>query len=539
MKLTFCGAAHEVTGSCYLIEACGKNILVDYGLEQGFNVYESGEIPVPATEIDYVFLTHAHIDHSGRLPLLSAQGFKGTIFSTKATYRLCNIMLQDSAHIQEFEAEWKNRKSKRAGKEPILPLYTMDDAIAVLKCFEYHNYNEIIEIADGIQIRFIDAGHLLGSSSIEVFLTENGISKKLVFSGDIGNNDQPLVNNPTYITEADYVIMESTYGDRAHGSRKDYVDSLAKVIQRTFDRGGTLVIPSFAVGRTQEVLYFLRQIKEQGLVKEHGDFKVYVDSPLAVEATNIYSSCELQFLDKEARELISEGKNPIAVSNLHLSVSSDESKAINFDMDPKIIISASGMCDAGRIKHHLKYNLWRPESTILFVGYQSVGTLGRIIVDGASTVKIFGEEIDVSAEVVRLDGISGHADINGLLTWIQKFEISPQHVFVCHGEDGVCDSFAAKLRDELGLRAFAPYPYAKVDLLTDSILSEGNKVKIERKIQNGNGNGNGFRINSPYGRLVLAGKRLQQAILNNEGGSNKDLAKFADQIIALCEKWDR
>ncbi len=535
MKLTFCGAAHEVTGSCYYIEACGKKMLVDYGLEQGADIYESGELPVGASEIDYVFLTHAHIDHSGKLPLLAAQGFNGTVFCTQATYNLCTIMLRDSAHIQEFEAEWKNVKAKRAGKEEVLPLYTIEDAIAALHCFESHSYNELIDVADGIQIRFIDAGHLLGSSSIEVFLTENGISKKLVFSGDIGNTDQPLIKDPTYITRADYVITESTYGDRAHSAKPDYAASLASIIQRTFDRGGNVVIPSFAVGRTQEMLYFIRQIKERGLVTGHGDFKIYIDSPLAIEATNIYSNCDKMYLDQEALELISQGKNPIEVSGLRLAVSSEESKAVNYDLDPKVIISASGMCEAGRIKHHLKHNLWRPECTILFVGYQAVGTLGRALVDGATTVKIFGEEIEVLAEVVKLAGMSGHADINGLTKWISAFEFSPQQVFVCHGDDDVCEAYTSKLRNEFGLNAYAPYPYCVVDLISNKIISEGNRTKIEKKP----GAAPVFKANSPYGRLFLAGQRLIQTIQHNEGGANKDLAKFADQIIALCEKWDR
>lgn len=535
MKLTFCGAAHEVTGSCYYIEACGKKMLVDYGLEQGADIYESGELPVGASEIDYVFLTHAHIDHSGKLPLLAAQGFSGTIFSTQATYNLCKIMLRDSAHIQEFEAEWKNVKAKRAGKDEVLPLYTIDDAIAALECFESHSYDELIDICDGVQIRFVDAGHLLGSSSIEMFLTENGISKKIVFSGDIGNTDQPLINNPKYIAQADYVITESTYGDRAHGSKPEYVAELAKVIQRTFDRGGNLVIPSFAVGRTQEMLYFIRQIKEEGLVTGHGDFRVYVDSPLAIEATNIYSTCDREYLDPEALELLSKGINPIEVSNLKLAVTSEESKAVNYDLEPKVIISASGMCEAGRIKHHLKHNLWRPESTILFVGYQAVGTLGRAIVDGATTVKIFGEEIEIKSEICKLAGVSGHADINGLLRWINAFEFAPGQVFVCHGDDDVCEAYTRRLRDELGLNAYAPYPYAVVDLITNKMISEGNHQKIEKKSQSSPV----FKANSPYGRLYLAGQRLLQTIQHNEGGANKDLAKFADQIIALCEKWDR
>ena len=536
MKITFCGAAHEVTGSCYFLEACGKKFLVDFGLEQGENDYDSGEIPVTAGEIDFVILTHAHIDHSGKLPLLASEGFNGKIYTTTATHHLCNIMLKDSAHIQEFEAEWKNRKNKRAGREEFLPLYTIDDAEAAIKCFESYGYGELISVCDGIQIRFVDAGHLLGSASVEVFLTEDGITKKLVFSGDIGNTEQPLIRNPNYITEADYVIMESTYGDRAHGERPDYVPALANIIQRTFDRGGNLVIPSFAVGRTQEMLYFIRQIKEAGLIKGHDNFKVYVDSPLAVEATHIYEDCDRSYFDKETLELLAKGIDPIRFDNLILSVSSEESKAINFDMEPKIIISASGMCEAGRIKHHLKHNLWRPECTVLFVGYQAVGTLGRSIVEGARSVKLFGEEIDIAAEVLTLPGVSGHADINGLLKWIGSYKEKPQHVFVCHGEDSVSESFAAKLRDEMSLNAYAPYPYAKVDLITDTILSEGNKVKLKKDSHR---NGDSVKPNSPYGRLITAGQRLQAIISHNQGGANKDLAKFADQIIALCEKWDR
>lgn len=535
MKLTFCGAAHEVTGSCYFIEACGKKFLVDYGLEQGADIYESGEIPVTAGEIDFVFLTHAHIDHSGKLPLLAAQGFGGTIYATDATANLCDIMLRDSAHIQMFEAEWKNRKNKRAGKEEFIPLYTVDDAIAAVKCFDPHKYGELISVCDGIQARFVDAGHLLGSSSVELFITEDGVTKKLVFSGDIGNTDQPLIRDPDYIREADYVIMESTYGDRAHGERPAYTESLAAMIQKTFDRGGNLVIPSFAVGRTQEMLYFIRQIKEQNLVKNHGDFKVYVDSPLAIEATNIYNAGSRDYFDEEALALVEQGINPIKFSNLILSVSSEESKAINYDLEPKVIISASGMCEAGRIKHHLKHNLWRPESTILFVGYQAVGTLGRSIVEGARSVKIFGEEIEICAEIATLAGVSGHADINGLIKWVNSFEEKPTRVFICHGEDSVADSFASRLAGEYGFNTFAPYPYAKVDLRTDSILSEGNKEKKKKAEPHGAA----IRPNSPYGRLIIAGQRLQQIIAHNEGGANKDLAKFADQIIALCEKWDR
>ncbi len=537
MTLTFIGADHEVTGSCYLLEACGKKMLIDYGLEQGADIYESGQLPLPAGDIDCVFLTHAHIDHSGKLPLLAAQGFRGSIHSTEATKNLCDIMLRDSAHIQEFEAEWKTRKARRAGRDDVVPLYTVDDAAAAMKLFVGHPYNELIEVFPGIQARFIDAGHLLGSASIEIFVTENGVTKKLVFSGDIGNTDQPLIRDPQYITQADYVIMESTYGDRTHGKRIDYAAALASLIESTLQKGGNLVIPSFAVGRTQEVLYFIREIKERNLIPSVGDFPVWVDSPLAVEATAIYDNRNNRpYFDEDALRLLDQGIDPIRFSNLNLAVTSDESKAINYSKEPKVILSASGMCEAGRIKHHLKYNLWRPECTVLFVGYQADGTLGRALVDGAEHVRVFGEEIEVRARVLTLPGTSGHADVNGLLKWIGSYEQKPERVFVCHGEDMTCEAFASRLRDSMGLNAYAPYPYAKFDLTNDVMLSEGNTHRIEKKK---NGNAAPVSPNSPYGRLLLAEQRLKSVVTHNYGGANKDLAKFADQILALCDKWDR
>ena len=535
MKLVFCGACHEVTGSCYYIEACNKKILVDYGLEQGVNVYESGKVPVPLSDIDYVFLTHAHIDHSGKLPLLAAEGFNGRIFSTVATMNLCGIMLQDSAHIQEVEAEWDNRKRRRAGKVEIPPLYTVEDALSILNNFEGYRYGEIISVCDGIQIRFIDAGHLLGSASIEIYLTENGVTKKLLFSGDIGNTDRPLIRNPMPASDADYIIMESTYGDREHGMVPDYVKSLSNVIRRTFERGGNVVIPSFAVGRTQEMLYYMRQIKDDPKNRDLGDFPVYLDSPLAIEATGIYEeSANREYFDEEALSLLEKGIDPIKFSGLNLSITSEQSKEINFNEEPKVIISASGMCDAGRIKHHLKHNLWRPECTILFVGYQANGTLGRALTEGCKQVKIFGDEIDVEAEICQLSGLSAHADVNGLKNWISNIERKPERVFVCHGEDTVCDAFADRLSYEMNLNAMAPYPYASIDIGTGIILTEGNREKIKKKEKSSI-----VSPKSPYGRLLLAMKRLETVVKHNEGGANKDLAKFTDQLIALCDKWDR
>ena len=368
MKLSFYGAAHEVTGSCHFLEAAGKNILIDCGMQQGQDEKNMQEFPIAPNMVDYVLITHAHIDHTGRLPLLSKLGFCGEVYATAATADLCSIMLRDSAHIQEFEAEWRNRKGKRSGAPLKEPLYTMQDAETILKTFVPCAYGETVEICEGLRIRFTDMGHLLGSACIEVFVTESGKETKLVFSGDIGNVNQPLIKDPAYVTKADYVIVESTYGDRLHNAPPDYAAQLADTIQKTFDRGGNVIIPSFAVGRTQELLYFIREIKEKRMVQGHGDFAVYVDSPLAAEATHIFNNTDTDSFDEETTALVRQGINPIGFDGLRISVTSDESKQINFIDTPKVIISASGMCEAGRIKHHLKHNLWRRECTVVFVG---------------------------------------------------------------------------------------------------------------------------------------------------------------------------
>ena len=563
MKLTFIGATHEVTGSCYYLEACGKKILIDCGMEQGEDLYENKPIPVPAAEIDMVLLTHAHMDHSGLLPLLYRQGFNGQIFATGGTTALCRIMLLDSAHIQEFEAEWKNRKGERAGREPVEPLYNQKDAEGAISCFVSVDYNDEKYIAEGIRVRFIDAGHLLGASSIEVMITEGDISKKLVFSGDIGNKNQPLIANPTYPKDADYVIMESTYGDRTHDmpADNDYAAALAEVIQRTFDRGGNVVIPSFAVGRTQEMLYFIRDIKQNDMIYGHDGFEVYVDSPLAIEATNIFRERMYSDFNEEAKQLLAEGINPIGFAGLKTAVTSDESRAINDDPSPKVIISASGMCDAGRVKHHLKHNLWKEESTILFVGYQAFGTPGRAILDGAESVRLFGEEIEVRATICQLPGVSGHADNVGLMEWIGAFEKKPDQVFVTHGEDKVTELFRDRLVNELGLKAYAPFSGTVYDLAAGAFEVEAEPIPIEKEdreairiarqdggaVVRKKGSDRGAQGAIPknkkaariYGRLVAAGNRLMSAIRHNEGGTNKDLSRMTEEINRLCDKWDR
>lgn len=533
MKLTFLGAAHEVTGSCHMLEACGKIMLVDCGMEQGPDIYDNQEIPVDASRIDYVFLTHAHIDHSGLLPLLYKRGFRGSVFSTYATWDLCEIMLRDSAHIQMFEAEWRNRKAKRSGKPEYVPLYTMEDADGIIRLFCGCPYSERIRISEGIELRFTDVGHLLGSACIEVWLNEKGEETKLVFSGDIGNLHQPILKDPQLVNKADYVIMESTYGDRSHGERPDYISSLTRIIQETFDRGGNVVIPSFAVGRTQEMLYFLREIKAKGLISGHQGFEVYVDSPLAVQATTVFNKNMYDCFDEETLALVKAGVNPISFPGLRLSITSDESKAINFNEKPKIILSASGMCEAGRIRHHLKHNLWRPESTVLFVGYQAVGTLGRALIEGAKEVRLFGEPVEVRAHIETLAGISGHGDKQGLLKWLAGFRIKPRRVFVVHGEDTVCDSFAACLETEYGYTAAAPYSGESWDLGSNSCIQEGNRERTEKAKRQGR------QSSTVYDRLVECGKRLMALIERSKGFANKDLAKFADQIQSLCDKWEK
>ena len=532
MKLTFIGADHEVTGSCHYLEACGKHILVDYGMEQGGNVYENADLPIPFSDVDYVLLTHAHIDHAGLLPLIYARGFKGQIFATQATCDLCNIMLKDSAHIQEMEAEWKNRKARRAGKPEVEALYTVNDAEGVLKHFVPCRYGNVLTLTDGIRIRFTDVGHLLGSASIEVWVEEGEASKKIVFSGDIGNKNKPLIKDPSYIDEADYVVMECTYGDRSHDRTHEHIGELARILQETLDRGGNLVIPAFAVGRTQEILYFMRKIKEEHLITGHDNFDVYVDSPLAVEATHVFTKNIMECFDEEAMELVEKGINPISFPGLKLSITSEDSKNINFDMTPKVIISAAGMCDAGRIRHHLKHNLWRPECTVLFAGYQAIGTLGRSLIDGAQVVKLFGETIDVEAHIEKLEGISGHADKEGLITWLQAFKKKPDHVFLVHGDDAVCTSFANHLRAEYGYETDAPFSGSVYDLAEGAWLKQTVGIPIRKETERQKENRSIFEL------LVAAGERLMRVIRKNKDCANKDIKKFTADVNALCDKWD-
>ena len=532
MKITFLGAAHEVTGSMTYIEVGDKKGLVDCGMEQGKDLFVNEPLPIAEGELDFVLLTHAHIDHSGMLPLLYKRGYRGAIYASAATCSLCEIMLRDCANIQMSDAEWKSRKGERRGEPPVEPLYDMEDAESALKLMRPCSYGERIQVNESVTIRLTDVGHLLGSAAIEIWLTENGETRKITFSGDVGNTNQPILRDPQHVKDTEYLVLESTYGDRYHtAERADYVTELARRIQTVLDRGGNLIIPSFAVGRTQEMLYFIREIKERGLVHGHDNFPVYVDSPLAVEATRVFLQCDTQFVDDEMRAVIRSGVNPLVFPGLKLTVSLEESKAINNDPTPKVIISASGMCDAGRIRHHLKHNLWKHETMVLFVGYQAVGTPGRILADGAKKIKLLGEEIAVNAQIDVLPGVSGHADKGGLIAWIKGFEQKPRLVFINHGDPDAADSFAACLKDELGYNAYAPYSGTCYDLLRGEFVRRTEGKAIEKT--------KARRVSPVFERLIAAAERLLRVSRTLEGRANKELARYADQMEKLAEKMEK
>ena len=460
MKVTFLGAAKTVTGSCYLVETKDCKFLVDCGMYQGHakeDEMNEEAFPFNPSDVDYILLTHAHIDHSGRIPKIYKDGFKGEIITTKATAELCGIMLPDCGHIQEMETEWINRKRLRAGKTPVEPLYTTEEARECLSLFRSIRYDEIIEITDNLKVKFNDAGHILGSAIIEIWVKENGTETKVVFSGDLGNKNIPILRDPTIIDSADFLVIESTYGDRLHQLNENKVEKFVSIANETLEKGGNLVIPSFAVGRTQEIIYDLHKQKNKFGEKLNKLFgvPVFVDSPLAISATQIFRN-NLDCYDEEAREYIRNGNNPLDFPGLQFTPTPDESRALNERTDSVIIISASGMCEAGRIKHHLKHNLWRKESTILFVGYQAMGTLGRQIKDGAKRVKLFGEDITVNARIESIDGFSGHADRDGLIGWIDKISKKPKKIFIVHGEEEGMNSFSQLINEKFGIDTVIP-----------------------------------------------------------------------------------
>jgi metallo-beta-lactamase family protein len=462
IKIRFLGAVDGVTGSCHVIEFNDKLILLDCGLYQGKDEQLNyAEFEFNPADIDYLFLSHSHIDHSGRIPLLVKKGFKGTIYCSKPTYDLCEVMLLDSAHIQEAEAEWKNRKAKRSGKPLVDPLYTQADVHDSLRFFKPVLYGQIVKVDDDLTVRFSDAGHILGSSIIEMWFKDENEVIKIVYSGDLGMNEKPLLKDPAAIDSADYVIMESTYGDREHKDVEQAEQQLIDIILKTAERGGSVIIPSFAVGRTQEIIYHLNKYYDKKL-SEAGErenrlrkIPVYVDSPLAIKATEVFAR-NAHVFDEEARDYLMKGDNPLYFENLHFIQSVEESKMLNFSNEPKIIISSSGMCEAGRIKHHLKHNLWKKECSVVFVGYQAEGTLGRRILDGAKEVKILGEDIRVNAEIYDVEGFSSHADKKGLINWLKNFSEKPKKVFLVHGESEAKEGLAKEINDILGIECLIP-----------------------------------------------------------------------------------
>ena len=536
MKLTFLGANHEVTGSRTLLEWNeGRYLLVDEGMTQGDDTYENAELPVPPSQIEIVLLTHAHIDHSGMLPLLVRNGFRGRIYATAETANLCAIMLADSASIQEKDAEYQTKKNLRVGKEAVEPLYTAEDVEKTMQLFHPCAYNQVHQIDDGLAVRFTDAGHLLGSSSIECFLSENGKQVTLVFSGDVGNLHQPIIRDPSPVEGADYLILESTYGDRLHEGSVDPIPFLVETLRKTFDRGGCVIIPSFAVGRAQELLYFFREIKMRGLLPDYPDFPVYLDSPLANEATAVFLQCGVDCLDENALAIMREGENPIWFEGLKTTVSVEESKALNECTEPRVVIASGGMCEGGRIRHHLKHHIWDGKNTVLFVGYQANGTLGRIIYDGAKHVKILGEEIEVKAEILLLNGVSGHADQAGLLNWVEQMKRKPRRVFVNHGEDESSETLSRLLTERFGLPADCPYSGSSFDLLSGEWIRLAAPV-FKKKPKAAPDPERKRAANQDYQRLLSAAESLLAMARSMENHANGEIRKLTKKIQALLDE---
>ena len=483
MKIQFCGASTGVTGSCHLITTENHKVLLDCGQFQGGKAQEAlnyEDFPFDPAEIDYVILSHAHIDHCGRIPLLIKRGFKGAIYCTDATADLLDVMLKDSGYIHEKEAEWKNKKNERAGRPKVEPLYTFNDAVDSLTYVKPVLYDQLIELNEEMKIVFNDAGHILGSAITELWVTENDNVSKIVFSGDLGVMERPILRNPTIIKKADYVIMETTYGNRVHPENSMNVKALMDIIRDTAAKGGTTVIPSFAVGRTQELIYELNRVYETDNEYRQAfeNIMVYVDSPMATTATEVFKR-NAQVFDDETKEYIAKGDNPLDFKNLRFTRTSQESIWLNTNPDPKVIISASGMCDAGRIRHHLKHNLWNRKSSIVFVGYQAEGTLGRMILDGAKEVTLFGEKVQVNAKIYNLEGFSGHADKNGLLAWLKGFQKEPKHIFLVHGEPEAKEAFAETVEKELGYHPIVVKGTSEYVLEKDEIVSMDQAMEEE------------------------------------------------------------
>lgn len=533
MKIKFLGAAHEVTGSMTLVECGGKYIMVDCGMEQGRNVYENALLPVNAAEISCLVLTHAHVDHSGNIPLLYKNGFRGKIYATEDTAELCRIMLGDCAHIKESEAEWTSRKAMRAGEETVAAEYSQEDVDGAMELFEPVRYGKTVWILPSVSVRFTDAGHFLGSASIEMVLREGDAEKKIVFSGDLGNKNLPIIKDPGTVLEADWLVLESTYGARDHDPDKaeeDPVRRLAGILQDTFDRGGNVIIPAYAVGRTQEMLYYIRQVKERGLVHGHGGFPVIVDGPLSAEATAVFRNCSRACLDEEALAMTERGVDPIGFKGLRTVVTQEESKRLNTDPTPKVIIASSGMCDAGRIRHHLKHNLWNPDSTVLFSGYQSEGTLGRRIWDGADTVKLFGETIAVRAHIELLPSVSGHADRSGLLEWVDALCQIPEMIFINHGDDENSSALESALKEK-GYSACVPFSGTAWDLASGECIYEAEGVRAAGRGREA--------VKTVFERLLEAIGKLTSAVPKASGFRGNILEGYISKINSIINDIER
>lgn len=475
MKIKFCGASNTVTGSCHLITTDNHKVLLDCGQFQGGKAMEAlnkEDFPFDPSEIELLLLSHAHIDHCGRIPLLVKRGFTGKIYCTDATADLLSVMLKDSAHIHEQDAFYQSKKNARAGKPPVEPLYTMEDAEEALKLVTPVLYDQLIELNDQMKMVFNDAGHILGSAITELWVTEGEDTSKIVFSGDLGVMDRPILRNPTIIKKADYVIMETTYGNRLHTENATSIKELLNIVVKTIKRGGNVVIPSFAVGRTQELLFEFNKIFESDPQYQDilGQIKVYVDSPMATTATEVFRKNAAVF-DDETKGYIVKGDNPLDFPNLEFTRSTAQSQALNYDKAPKIIISASGMCEAGRIRHHLKHNLWDARNSIVFVGYQAEGTLGKLLVQGQKQVTLFGEVINVAAEIHNLEGFSGHADRDGLYAWLSGFQKQPKHIFLVHGEMDSKRDFAKYVEENKGYKCVVVEGNSEFELVKDEIVN--------------------------------------------------------------------
>ena len=464
MKISFFGAAREVTGSCFLLEVAGRRVLVECGLIQGAPSDEARNrdpFPFNPERIDAVVLTHAHLDHSGRLPLLFKSGYRGPVYTQRASRDLARIMLKDAGFLNEKDVEWDNRKRRRKHLPLLEPLYTVQDAQAALRHFRAVDYDETVEVVKGVKIRMRDAGHILGSAIVEVWLEEGGVRRKLVFSGDLGHKGAPILRDPVKVSEADLVIMESTYGDRAHRSWDETWAELDEVFSEVTRARGNILIPAFAVGRTQELLYaFKRNYERWGLDR----WTIFLDSPMAIEATTTYSR-HIALYDSEATAERKDNGGLFDLPNLHLSRTSQQSMRINRIESGAIIIAGSGMCEGGRIRHHFKHNIWREKCRVLIVGYQAQGTLGRALVDGADTIKLWGESMRVAAKVQTIGGFSAHADCNGLAAWYAAFTDKPP-VALVHGEEKAMMAFAERLKDAGAGAVFTPQANAVIDLVT-------------------------------------------------------------------------